>query len=46
MIDLTKGYWQIPLHSLKSPKTAFVTPSGLYQFTMMPFGLNWAAASF
>lgn len=45
-LDLTKGYWQIPPNLAGKPKTAFAAPSGLYQFTIMPFGLNGAAASF
>nr|XP_033806336.1 uncharacterized protein LOC117363128 [Geotrypetes seraphini] len=44
-LDLTKGYWQIPLTSQARPKTAFSTPHGLYQFKRMPFGLHGAAAS-
>lgn len=35
-IDLTKGCWQIPLAQADHPKTAFATPSGLYQFTKIP----------
>ena len=30
-IDLTKGYWQVPVPEKDCPKTAFVTHSGLYQ---------------
>lgn len=45
-IDLTKGYWQIPLEEESKMKTAFATTSGLYHFTKMPFGLHGAAASF
>ncbi|XP_072164343.1 uncharacterized protein [Diadema setosum] len=45
-IDLTKGYWQMPLTDRAKPLTAFVTPDGLYQFRTMPFGLVNAPASF
>ena len=34
--DLAKGYWQIPLTPESREKTAFVTPSGLYEFEVMP----------
>jgi hypothetical protein len=45
-IDLAKGYWQIPLAEADRPKTAFRAPSGLYQFTRMPFGLSTAPSTF
>ena len=38
-IDLTKGYWQIPVAAGDVHKTAFVTPDGQYEFTRMPFGM-------
>ena len=38
-IDLTKGYWQIPVAQEDVHKTAFVTPDGQYEFTRMPFGM-------
>ncbi|KAJ1094875.1 hypothetical protein NDU88_000055, partial [Pleurodeles waltl] len=41
-LDLTKGYWQIPLFPEDKEKTAFSTQSGLYQFTVLPFGLHGA----
>lgn len=31
-LDLTKGYWQIPLQSQHRKKTAFATPKILFQF--------------
>ncbi len=45
-IDLSKGYWQIPLENESKEKTAFTTPKGLYQFTVMCFGLVTAPAVF
>ncbi|CAM4688681.1 unnamed protein product [Lepidochelys olivacea] len=46
-LDLTKGYWQIPLAKEAKEKTAFSTPEGLYQYTvLLPFGLHGAPATF
>lgn len=45
-IDLCKGYWQIPLEVEAIPKSAFITPFGLYQFRVMPFGMKNAPATF
>lgn len=45
-IDLTKGYWQIPLTSSAKPLTAFQSPKGLFQFSVMPFGTINSGASF
>ena len=45
-LDLSRGYWQGPVSKECQPKTAFVTPFGLYQFTMIPFGLQGAPATF
>ncbi|MGH0158407.1 UNVERIFIED_CONTAM: hypothetical protein FKN15_035412 [Acipenser sinensis] len=45
-LDLTKGYWQIPLTQSSREKTAFSTPDGLFHFWTMPFGLHGALATF
>ena len=45
-IDLNKGFHQIPISDCDIPKTAFCTPWGKYEFTMMPFGLRNGPAVF
>ncbi|KAL0176575.1 hypothetical protein M9458_028905, partial [Cirrhinus mrigala] len=45
-LDLTKGYWQVPLSESAKPKTAFSTSSGHWQYRTLPFGLHGAPASF
>jgi hypothetical protein len=45
-MDLTSGFWQIPLKEADQHKTAFATASGLFEFTVMPFGLCNASATF
>ena len=43
---MSKGYWQIPIAEEDGEKTAFVTSDGLYQFSVMPFGMVNAPAVF
>ena len=38
-IDLKSGYWQVVIHPDDREKTAFSIGSGLWQFSVMPFGL-------
>ena len=45
-LDLTKGYWQVPLTKRAKPKTAFATPDGLFHYTVLPFGVHGAPATF
>jgi len=45
-VDLVCGYHQVPMHPLDVPKTAVITPFGLFEFLRMPFGLKNAAQMF
>lgn len=45
-LDLTKGYWQVPLSPEAKEKTAFAMPMGLYQYRVLAFGLHGAPATF
>ena len=44
--DMLKGYWQVPLTQRAREISAFVTPRGLYQYKVMPFGMKNAPATF
>lgn len=45
-LDLLKGYWQVPLTPRAREISAFVTPDTFLQYTVMPFGMRNAPATF
>ena len=45
-IELMRGYHHIPVSRASIPKTAIITPFGLWEFKRMPFSLKNAAQAF
>ena len=45
-LDLRSGYWQVKLDEDAREKTSFTTGAGLWQYTVMLFGLCNAPATF
>ena len=45
-MDLTRGYWQVPVAEQDWHKTAFNSLFGFFQFRVMPFWLQGAPATF
>ena len=46
VIDIASAYWCVPVRGRDIEKTAFNTPRGLYEMTVMPFGLVNSQATF
>lgn len=45
-LDLASGYWKVAVDSSSQEKTAFTTHKGLYEVSVMPFGLCNTPATF
>lgn len=45
-VDCDKAYFQVPVAPEDIPKTAIITPFGLFEFPFMPFGLCNAGQTF
>ena len=45
-LDMTKGFYQVPMNPNDSEKTALVTPLGKFEFQRMPFSLKNSPATF
>jgi len=45
-LDLKNGYWQVKIRPEDKEKSAFSIGKGLWQFSVMPFGLCNAPATF
>ena len=45
-LDLSNGYWHVPLDEISSLNTTFATPYGRYRWLRLPFGLSVSSEIF
>ena len=45
-VDMTSGFYQVPIREEDIPKTAFITKHGLYEYTVMAMGLSNSPSMF
>lgn len=45
-LDMYWGFWNVPLHEDSKKFTAFVTPSGMFEFNVVPFGIKNSPGEF
>lgn len=46
LIDLNWGFWNLPVHPESKKYTALVTPRGLFEFNVLPFGIKNSPSEF
>jgi len=45
-LDCDQAYYQVSMHPDSKEKTSFITPDGLFQFKVLPFGLSNSPLTF
>ncbi|EZG43249.1 RNA-directed DNA polymerase [Gregarina niphandrodes] len=45
-LDMNSGFWNVPIAEESKHLTAFITPFGLFEFNVTPFGLKNSPAEF
>ncbi|EZG70151.1 putative polyprotein, partial [Gregarina niphandrodes] len=43
---MNRGFWNIPLLEESKRLTAFITPTGLFEFNVLPFGIKNSPTAF